>query len=180
MDRKKDKVASQVFSSQILGTEKSFLDKKYVVAYTDGSCNWQSKKGGIGVYLKWKKDSGEIRTSMISKGFFTPSTIGQMELYGLLVCLRTVKPRFNLIVFSDSRYVVNSFNERWVYSWDLNLQRNGHLWKLILAEIKKREVFKSVFIIQWTPSHVGVIGNEVADRLATSGYHSEEQTNLEL
>lgn len=151
---------------------------KTIIAYTDGSAHVGSKLGGIGVYMKY---GGKEIT--ISKGFSNTKT-GRMEIRAAIIAMQTIKDKsFKLLIHTDSQYLCNSIEKGWVYNWEregLEYRVNGELWKLFLEEYRKFP--KGNIEFKWVKGHVGIDGNERADRAANykqfTEYEQDEETGL--
>ena len=98
------------------------------------------------------------------------TTNNRMELLGAIVALEALKRPCEVELHSDSQYVVNAFNKRWVQGWQrkgwktANKQpvKNPDLWKRLLAAMEPHEV-----TWLWVKGHAGNELNERADELAT-------------
>ncbi|HZG25709.1 MAG TPA: RNase H family protein, partial [Chitinophagaceae bacterium] len=83
-----------------------------LVIYTDGSSRGNPGPGGYGAILKW----GEIEKEL-SKGFRL-TTNNRMELLAIIAALETLKrTQLNIIVYSDSQYVVKAVEQGWLKNW---------------------------------------------------------------
>lgn len=141
--------------------------KNYTI-WTDGSAETKQKRGGIGVFIK--SDTGY---KTISKGF-QPTKIGRMEITALLYAIRYIPKNIktNVVIYSDSQYVVNSLTKGWIVRWQQEGwvgRKNTDLWKLVLAEIVERPKMK--LRLRWTKGHSTPDneiskGNSYADILA--------------
>ena len=81
--------------------------------FTDGSSRGNPGKGGYGVVLL----SGKYRKE-ISCGF-NITTNNRMELLAVIVGLEAVKKENSIItVYSDSKYVVDAIEKKWVFNWE--------------------------------------------------------------
>lgn len=88
-----------------------------------------------------------------------------MELLSVIVALETLKvPGLNVTVYSDSKYVVDAVEKRWVFGWEkknFNKKKNPDLWKRFLKIYPKHNV---KFV--WVKGHSGHPMNERCDQLA--------------
>ena len=131
----------QIFQDMI---EQNYSDRTLV--YCDGSV--RGEESGMGV---WSKDF-QLMTHLPSG-----LTIYSVELYALYACLAFLarKPG-NFLIISDSLSSIKSLQ---------NGKLNEHYLLLKIAEIFQ-SIPKGKIIIEWTPSHMGIWGNEKADSLA--------------
>ena len=138
---------------------------KKVTLYTDGACSGNPGRGGWGVVLIY----GEIEKQM--SGVSEVTTNNQMELTAVIEGLRALKEPCEVLVYSDSAYVVNAFNQNWIEGWINNNWRNSkkdpvanrELWEELISLTKTHNVtFNKV------KGHAGDKYNEICDSLATS------------
>lgn len=127
--------------------------------YTDGSSRGNPGPGGYGVVMI----SGKHRKEL-SQGF-RHTTNNRMELLSVIVALETIKnPDNKVTVFSDSKYVVDSVEKKWVFGWEKNGfkgKKNPDLWKRFLKIYPRNNV-----TFQWVRGHDGNVLNERCDTLA--------------
>lgn len=148
--------------------------------FTDGSCNYKNKIGGLGVYFDTNP------TKYISKGFYN-TTVGRMEVTALYYALKNCPmSRVDVTVYSDSQYVVRSIMERWVYGWEMKnfkICKNGDLWVKVVREIRKRPLMnlelKHIKGHQKDLENELVFGNTIADLLADYKRHKIYHKDLE-
>tara|TARA_B100000900_G_C20545734_1_gene702457 strand:- start:315 stop:797 length:483 start_codon:yes stop_codon:yes gene_type:complete len=137
--------------------------------YTDGSSRGNPGPGGLGVILEYKKNLKEI-----SKGF-KMTTNNRMELLAVIIGLEEIKKReLEVIVFSDSRYVVDAINKGWLLNWqkkNFKKKKNPDLWKRFLKIYKEFPKVKFV----WIKGHAGHPQNERCDELAVLASESSDQ-----
>ena len=130
-----------------------------VEIYTDGACSGNPGKGGLGIVMKYKGQRKEL-----SYGFKL-TTNNRMELIAVIVALESLKKEnLNVVVYSDSKYVIDSINLGWVYGWqkkNFKDKANADLWKRFL-EIHKTQNVKFV----WVKGHASNIENNRCDELA--------------
>ena len=127
--------------------------------YTDGSAKGNPGKGGYGIVLIAGKHYKEI-----SQGF-RYTTNNRMELLAVIVGLENLKSnKSDVVVFSDSKYVVDSVEKKWVFQWQkkgFKGKKNADLWKRFLLIYQKHNVS-----FQWVKGHAGHPENEKCDQLA--------------
>lgn len=132
-----------------------------VTIYTDGASTGNPGPGGYGVVLK----KGNRRKEL-SKGYRL-TTNNRMELLAVIVGLEALlKPNLNVTVYSDSKYVVDSIEKKWVFGWakkNFEKKKNPDLWRRFLKIYPKHNV-KMV----WVKGHAGIPENERCDQLATT------------
>lgn len=140
--------------------------EQMVEIYTDGACSPNPGKGGIGAVLI----SGNRRKE-ISIGY-RYTTNNRMELLAVIESLRSLKNKSNVILYSDSAYIINAINQNWLNNWQNNgwkatrrePLKNIDLWKDVVELIKLHSV---KFI--WVKGHESNIENNKADELARNG-----------
>ena len=84
-----------------------------VNVYTDGACSGNPGKGGYGIIMEWV---GKPYKKEFSEGFRL-TTNNRMELLAVIVALEQLKKEGrSVVVFSDSKYVVDSVEKKWVFT----------------------------------------------------------------
>jgi len=135
--------------------------------YTDGAARGNPGPGGYGVILEYKMHIKEI-----SDGFRL-TTNNRMELLAVIVGLESITERGqSILIFSDSKYVVDSVNKGWVFNWEkqgYKKKKNPDLWRRFLKIYKHHNV-----LFKWVKGHAGHDKNERCDQLAVQASHSEE------
>lgn len=132
-----------------------------VVIYTDGSSRGNPGPGGYGAVLISEKG----HEKKLSEGF-RRTTNNRMELLSVIKALEALKKPCEVLVFSDSKYVVDSVEKGWVYSWQKKgfaKKKNPDLWKLFLNVAKNHRVK-----FEWVKGHAGNKYNEMCDKLAVT------------
>lgn len=116
--------------------------------------------------------SGKYRKE-ISAGFML-TTNNRMELLAVIVGLENIKKENSgVIVYSDSKYVVNAVEKGWLFNWQnkgFKGKKNPDLWKRFLSVYKKHSV---KFV--WVKGHNNNLENERCDTLAVD---AAESSNL--
>ena len=127
--------------------------------YTDGSSRGNPGPGGYGIVMIHKDKRKEL-----SQGY-NLTTNNRMELLAVIKALEEVKTdKMNIIIYSDSKYVVESVEKGWIWNWEKKnfiKKKNIDLWKRFIPLYKK---FNIKFI--WVKGHDGNIENERCDFLA--------------
>lgn len=139
-----------------------------ITIYTDGAAKGNPGRGGYGAVML----SGHHRKE-ISAGY-RHTTNNRMELLSVIVALETIKTAgHEVVVYSDSKYVVDAVEKGWIYNWlkiKFKDKKNPDLW---LRFIKIYQQHKVRFI--WIKGHANNIENEKCDRLAVA---ASEGSNL--
>ena len=129
--------------------------------YTDGACSANPGKGGYGIVMEWV---GKPYQREFSEGFLR-TTNNRMELLAVIVALENLKSeKLNITVFSDSKYVVDAIEKKWVFGWEkkgFKDKKNIDLWKRFLKIYRKHQV-----IFKWVKGHNDHKQNERCDVLA--------------
>jgi len=148
-----------------------------IILYSDGSARGNPDgPGGYGTILSFTDSKGILHEKEISQGF-VKTTNNRMELLGVIAGLEALNKPCEVTVISDSKYVVEAFNSKWIDSWVANGWRksnkkpvlNDDLWKRLL---KSMECHKVSF--QWVKGHDGHPENERCDKLAVEAAMSDE------
>ena len=107
---------------------------KKVTIYTDGACSGNPGPGGWGAVLICDDVKKEI------SGAQKHTTNNIMEITAVLEALKLLKYECDVKIYSDSAYVVNAFNQGWIYNW----RKNN--WKTANKEpVKNRELWEELY-----------------------------------
>lgn len=155
-------------------------DKIKVDIYTDGACSGNPGPGGYGTILVHVDANGQKHEKELSQGFKCV-TNNQMELMAVIVGLEALKKPCSVTLYSDSKYVVDAFNNHWIDNWvkkgwktaGKSPVKNVDLWKRLLEAKEKHEV---KFI--WVKGHAGHEYNERCDSLAVKAYNNDNLSEL--
>ncbi len=141
---------------------------KNVIIYTDGSSKGNPGNGGYGVVLMY----GTYRKE-VSEGFEL-TTNNRMELLSVIVGLESLKKEKTFVtIYSDSKYVVDAVEKKWLFSWEKKnflKKKNPDLWIRFLKIYRKHMVS---FV--WIKGHSNIKENERCDKLAVD---AAESSNL--
>ncbi len=142
-----------------------------VQIYTDGAARGNPDgPGGYGTVLEYVDTKGQLHTKELSQGY-KKTTNNRMELMAVIAGLEALNRPCWVTVYSDSKYVVDAFNQRWIDGWIKKGWKRGKnepvknidLWKRLL---KVKEPHAVTFC--WVKGHDGHPQNERCDALATS------------
>lgn len=136
---------------------------KKVEIYSDGACSGNPGPGGFGTIIVYKGIEKEI------SGGEKNTTNNRMELLGAISGLEALKEPCEVVLTSDSRYLVDGITKGWAKSWraknwiksDKKPALNPDLWGRLLDLLEKHKV---EFV--WVRGHVGHPYNERCDKLA--------------
>ena len=133
-----------------------------LVIYTDGSSRGNPGPGGYGAILIWGDKVKELW------GGYKYTTNNRMELMGVIQALMAVtKKNISITIYTDSQYIVNSVEKKWLDNWIKSNfkggKKNKDLW-LIYAELAKDFTIKFV----WVKGHAQNKYNNRCDELATT------------
>ncbi|MDG2101679.1 MAG: ribonuclease HI [Dehalococcoidales bacterium] len=142
-----------------------------VLIYSDGSSLGNPGPGGYGVIMKWKDK--ELK---LSQGF-RKTTNNRMELLGPIIALKKLKKPENVLITTDSRYVIDGIEKGWAKKWQKNnwmrdrknKALNSDLWKMLIELCDYHTV--NFF---WVKGHMGHIENEECDLLAKNAASSND------
>ncbi len=105
-----------------------------VTIYTDGACSGNPGPGGWGSILMYKENKKEI------SGGKKETTNNVMELTAVIEGLKLLKFPCKVKLYSDSAYVVNAFEKKWLEGWI----KNG--WKNSSKEpVKNKELWEELY-----------------------------------
>jgi ribonuclease HI len=137
-----------------------------ITIYTDGSAKGNPGNGGYGIVMM----SGAYRKEL-NQGFKL-TTNNRMELLAVIIAIESVKKEGSEItIFSDSKYVVDAVEKKWVFGWEkknFNKKKNTDLWIRFLKIYRKQKVS---FV--WVKGHANNKENERCDVLAVQAAESK-------
>jgi ribonuclease HI len=132
-----------------------------VIIYTDGAALGNPGPGGFGIVMLYGDKRKEI-----SEGY-RYTTNNRMELLAVIVALESLKKEgLEVMIHSDSQYVVNSIEKKWVHGWmkkGFKGKKNEDLWRRYMVISQKHKV-----IMKWVRGHIGIIENERWDELSVA------------
>jgi len=129
--------------------------------FTDGASSGNPGPGGYGAILRSGKHYKEL-----SEGY-RKTTNNRMELMAVIKGLEALKsPNQSVMIYSDSKYVIDSIEKKWVNGWlakGFKDKKNKDLW-LRYLDISKLHNIK----FTWVRGHNGHPENERCDELAVA------------
>ena len=136
--------------------------------FCDGACSPNPGIGGWGSILV-APARADARKEL--SGAEPQTTNNRMELTAALMALRALKAPCEVRVFTDSQYVRNAFEERWLDKWQRTGWKtsakqpvqNADLWQALLEQTRVHTV-----AWHWVRGHSGHAENERADALAVA------------
>ncbi len=145
-----------------------------ITVFTDGAAKGNPGRGGFGVVVA----NGDRVVEL--GGHKTRTTNNEMELKAVVEALKLVGGNKKTVaIYTDSKYVVEGA-KGWVFGWVKNGWKtkadsdvlNKELWQELLPLLGQREI-----VWHKVPGHVGIIGNERADAIA-SGFAEKGEVPL--
>ena len=142
--------------------------KPKIKIYTDGACQNNPGKGGYGIVMRYMDQKENIHQKEFSKGFLK-TTNNRMELLAVIDALNILKKPCEIELYSDSKYVFDAINQKWLDSWikinwklnTTNPTKNIDLWKKYLEASKAHDI---KFI--WVKGHAQNEFNNLCEKLA--------------
>lgn len=146
-----------------------------ITIWTDGAAKGNPGPGGFGVVMDYKGKRKELSAG------FRMTTNNRMELLAVIVGLESIKKDgWEVLVVSDSKYVVDAVEKKWINNWvakGFKGKKNSDLWERFLKSYYRHQVkFK------WVKGHAGHPENERCDELAVeaaTGEHLDKDTAFE-
>ncbi len=155
------------FSEQI---EKLLIPtEKRVNLYTDGAARGNPGPGGYGLILEWE---GTPYKKTYAQGYIH-TTNNRMELKAVIKGLQLLKQSpLDVVVYTDSKYVSEAVEKKWVFSWEkkkFKNKKNADLWKEFLEQYRKHRVR-----MEWIKGHNQHPQNESCDKMAVEASKKTE------
>ena len=140
---------------------------KTIEIFTDGACSGNPGPGGWAAILRFNGIEKEL------SGGEKDTTNNRMELTAVIKALEALRYPCNVKLTTDSKYVCDAINQKWVYGWRDNNWRkknkkpalNPDLWQQLQSLLEKHNV---EFI--WVKGHNDHPENERCDKLAVAEY----------
>lgn len=136
---------------------------KQIQIFTDGSCLGNPGPGGWAAVLRFGDTQKELG------GGFAGTTNNRMEILAVIEGLNALKEPCTVALYTDSQYVRNAVEKKWLDSWQRNgwktaakkPVKNKDLWTRLLPLLDKHSVR-----FHWVRGHSGHPENELCDSIA--------------
>lgn len=138
---------------------------KSIEIYTDGACSCNPGPGGWGAVLLYKGQEKQL------SGFEDNTTNNRMELLAVIKALEELKEPCNVMLYSDSAYVVNAFLQNWIIEWQMNNWRTANRKEVKNIDLWQKLVnFTKIHNITFNKvkGHADNKYNNICDSLARS------------
>lgn len=137
-------------------------DEKQLIIYTDGAARGNPGPGGYGAILMWGDKHKELSAG------YRLTTNNRMELMAVIAALKALnKKNLNLTIFTDSQYILNSIEKKWLDNWMRTNFKGGKKNKDLWMEYYHLAKNYTVKLI-WVKGHAENIYNNRCDELATA------------
>ena len=154
-------------------------DKPKVTIFSDGSCiRNPDGPGGYGVIVYHLDEDDNVTSKEEFANGFDITTNNRMEMMGVIEGLKSLSEPCDVLIVSDSSYVIKAFQNKWIDKW-LNNDwktstgtdvKNKDLWELLLSLMERHNTkFK------WVKGHNGNLENERCDFLANTFAHDKNK-----
>ena len=138
---------------------------KTVTVFTDGACSGNPGPGGWAAILQYGG------AEKVLSGGAADTTNKRMELLGVISALEALKEPCRVELYSDSKYVIDALQKRWVWGWkqrgwiksDKKPALNRDLWERLLPLVEKHEM-----VYHWIKGHAEIEENNRCDQLAVA------------
>lgn len=142
----------------------------HIELYTDGAASGNPGPGGYGLVLKFKNHRKELSAG------FKRTTNNRMELLAVIVGLESVTANhLKVKIYSDSKYVVDAINLKWILGWrktGFKNKANVDLWQRFLKVYDPK-----LHEFHWVKGHASNVENNRCDELAVA---ASKKANLPI
>jgi ribonuclease HI len=137
------------------------MSQNQVTIYTDGAARGNPGRGGYGTVLLYGNHKKELSAG------YKRTTNNRMELMAVIAGLEALKKAgLNIVIYSDSQYIVKAIEEGWLRKWVSTGfkggKKNKDLW-MRFYELSQKHSLKFI----WVKGHAENIYNNRCDELAT-------------
>jgi len=144
-----------------------------ILIYCDGACS--KGTGGYGILLMSGSHQKEI------SGAAPATTSNRMELTAAIKALEALKKPSVVTLRTDSQYLCNAFNKRWIANWTRNQWTthrgtpvlNRDLWETLIVQTQRHQV-----TWEWVRGHGDDEYNNRCDELAVAARKQYAEEHL--
>ena len=134
---------------------------KQLLIYTDGAARGNPGPGGYGIVMLWGNTSKEFSAG------YRLTTNNRMELMAVVVALQSLKKKnIPITIYSDSQYVINSVQKKWLDTWILTNFKGGKKNKDLWLQYHALAMDMAITFC-WVKGHAENHYNNRCDQLAT-------------
>ena len=135
---------------------------KELIVYTDGSSRGNPGPGGYGAILMWGGKGKELSAG------YRRTTNNRMELWAVIAALEALnREGLNIMVYSDSQYVVKAVKEGWLKKWIATNFSGGKKNKDLWMRYHQLSLKHNISFV-WVKGHAENVYNNRCDVLATT------------
>lgn len=142
-----------------------------VVIHTDGACKGNPGPGAYAAVLVCGKHRKEISAG------YRLTTNNRMELRGAIAALHTLTQPCEVVLYSDSKYLIQAITEEWLAGWQRRgwltagkqPVKNQDLWQELMLAMKPHQIDW-----RWVKGHAGHQENERCDQLANQAVVADQ------
>lgn len=132
--------------------------------YTDGAYSSSRDQGGVGIVFVRNNEIIYKYNKCIQK-----TTNNRCELIAVIKTLQALSKWVDeLVIYSDSQYVINSINLGW------QRKKNKDLWSIFDYFYEQAKKYSDNIKFVWTKGHADNMFNNMADELAVEASHEYE------
>jgi ribonuclease HI len=139
--------------------------------WSDGACSGNPGPGGWGTIVEGPEGRQEL------SGGYRLTTNNRMEMMGAISGLEAVPRGGRVLLTTDSRYVVDALEKKWLAGWKRKGWRkadggpvaNVDLWQRLEAAMAGK-----FLRLEWVKGHAGHRENERCDQLAVAASHRKD------
>ena len=136
---------------------------KQIEIFTDGACSGNPGPGGWGAVLRYRGVEKEL------SGGEAQTTNNRMELTALIEALAVLKEPCEILLCSDSKYVIDGLQKGGAPGWPARGGQKAENSPALNPELGERRLTLApphTIRYQWIKGHAGHPENERCDRLA--------------